>query len=125
LRSPLRFDFDRSVDRTDHPAAHLTLNSSDCRIGCVAPVSVLRFLDFIFSNFYPSLRHAHATFFSESRWQHLGGWRLGDERRSVPHMAWNTHATQSEVSAAIQVEEERDRERTTNRRQRDRVRQVR
>lgn len=37
LRSPVRFDYDPAASRLGHPAAHMTLNSSECRIACVAP----------------------------------------------------------------------------------------
>ena len=48
LRTVIRFDFDLESTRPEHPATHLTINSPDCRIGCVAPLGVGRFIDFIF-----------------------------------------------------------------------------
>ncbi len=53
LRSPIRFDYDLTSAKPGHPAAHLTLNTANCRIACIAPMHPLRFIDFVFRNFYP------------------------------------------------------------------------
>jgi hypothetical protein len=103
LRSPVRFDYDPGAARRDHPAAHLTINSADCRIACVAPMHALRFADFIFRHFYPRLWDAHRGFFAAASWQHAGeaGEQvLSDEDRTSPHLMWDIHATATEVSAA-------------------------
>ncbi|HUF97152.1 MAG TPA: DUF2290 domain-containing protein [Ilumatobacter sp.] len=89
LRTPIRFDFDPSAAKQGHPAAHMTLNSIDCRIACVAPMHVGRFVDFVFRNFYPDLRAAHAPFFVELERRHLGERVIEDDERHVPYMAWN------------------------------------
>jgi len=93
LRSPIRIDYAPGQAKLNHPAAHLTINSSDCRIACVAPMHVHRFVDFIFRHFYPLLWNAHSLFFAESAWRHLGGQVLNDEDRSTPHLVWDVHAT--------------------------------
>jgi hypothetical protein len=99
LRSPIRFDYDRKSARTNHPSAHLTLNSSDCRIACVAPMHVLRFTDFIFRHFYPALWEAHSPFFEAAAWRHLGSSVITGEDRGSPHLMWDTHTTETGVAA--------------------------
>ena len=55
---PLRFDYDvQSFVELHHPMCHLTLGQyPDCRIPVTAPVTPVRFADFILRNFY------HTTF---------------------------------------------------------------
>lgn len=53
-RSMIRFDFDANAEQDDHPAAHLTINSVDCRVACAAPLRLGLFVDFIFRHFYPA-----------------------------------------------------------------------
>jgi hypothetical protein len=87
LRSPLRFDFDLTAASATHPASHLTLNSAECRIPCVAPVHPYRFLNFVFRHFYPKTWAQHEAFFSEGAKQGLGARAsVGDD--SQPHIAW-------------------------------------
>jgi hypothetical protein len=93
LRSPVRFDYDPLAATSSHPAAHLTINSTDCRIACVAPMHVHRFVDFIYRHFYPRLWNAHRRFFAEAAWRHLGDRVLDDEDRTSPHVTWDVHAT--------------------------------
>jgi hypothetical protein len=100
LRSPMRFDYDLRAAKRNHPAAHLTVNTADCRIACVAPTHPLRFADFIFRHFYPRLWDAHCDFFAAAAWQHLGEPALSEDDRSSPHLMWNIHATATEVMAA-------------------------
>lgn len=64
LRSQLRFDFDPRASAPGHPAAHFTFNSPHCRIACVAPVHIMRFLDFVFRHSYPAQRRFHESFFA-------------------------------------------------------------
>ncbi len=89
LRSPIRFDFDPKSAKSGHPAAHLTINSVDCRIACVAPMNVHRFIDFVFRHFYPQLRMAHLPFFVEAAKRQFGENVLIDEDRKIPHMMWD------------------------------------
>lgn len=92
LRSPVRFDYDRAAAKPGHPAAHLTINSSDCRIACVAPMHASRFLDFVFRHFYPQLRAGHEPFFSECAKRHLGARVISDEDCEGPHLMWRLHS---------------------------------
>lgn len=59
MRSPIRFDFDKKNASASHPNSHLTFNSQHCRIGCVSPLRVSRFIYFIFKNFYPDIFKDH------------------------------------------------------------------
>jgi len=52
-RSMIRFDYDRHGQGVGHPAAHLTVNSLDCRVPCAAPLRLGRFVAFVFRHFYP------------------------------------------------------------------------
>jgi len=54
-RSAIRFDYDPSEAKPNHPASHMTLNESCCRIAVKSSMSPRSFVAFIFSNFYPSL----------------------------------------------------------------------
>ena len=62
LRSPIRFDFDSDNDSEVHPASHLHLSQSDCRIAVYAPVSIGLFLCFIFKHFYQEIWEKHEFF---------------------------------------------------------------
>lgn len=55
FRTPIRFDYDPAAAEEYHPASHLTLNASSCRIPVRAPVSFDTFMKFILENFYPSV----------------------------------------------------------------------
>jgi hypothetical protein len=95
LRSPIRFDFDRAAAAPRHPASHLTLNSSDCRIACVAPIHVHRFVDFVFRNFYPTFWGAHIGFFGPAAWRHAGEKVISDDDLRTVHLMWDVNATAS------------------------------
>ncbi|MEU8319749.1 DUF2290 domain-containing protein [Nonomuraea sp. NPDC048881] len=99
LRSPVRFDYDPATARAGHPAAHLTINSPDCRIACVAPLHVQRFVDFVFRHFYQSLWKAHQPFFAAAAWRHLGDSIIDEEDRHLPHVTWNTRAVASHFAS--------------------------
>ncbi|WP_198167346.1 DUF2290 domain-containing protein [Microbispora sp. ATCC PTA-5024] len=98
LRSHVRFDYDPAAASTYHPAAHLTINSPSCRIGCVAPMHVHRFLDFIFRHFYHPLWLAHQDFFGPAAWRHLGDQVAYDGERTTPHILWDIRAQSSSLS---------------------------
>jgi hypothetical protein len=53
LKSPIRFDFDAGNNREDHPASHLHVSQSHCRIAVFAPLSIGHFIRFVFRHFYP------------------------------------------------------------------------
>lgn len=93
LRSPLRFDFDSDAAHEGHPAVHLTMNTAACRIACVAPLHVLRFVDFVFRQFYPDLWVAHRPFFSQAVRKHIGKALLRDDEHEAIHLMWDVHAT--------------------------------
>jgi hypothetical protein len=92
LKTPIRFDFDPGAGRSGHPAAHMTINGSDCRIACVAPIHPLRFTDFVFRHFYRPQWHAHEMFFEPANSQHLGPSVLAETDRVAPHLMWDIHA---------------------------------
>lgn len=89
LRSPIRFDFDPSAANDEHPAAHMTINSKECRIACAGPLHVGRFIDFVFRNFYPNLRRAHRPFFEGRSYAIGGASTLTPEHQLHPHMTWS------------------------------------
>jgi hypothetical protein len=92
LRSPIRFDFDPKSSKPGHPASHLTINSVDCRIACVAPLHVMRFVDFVFRNFYPDIWRLHTSFFDDAPSRHLDRGSLRDDEMVVPHIMWSQDA---------------------------------
>jgi hypothetical protein len=95
LRTPIRFDFDPAASESGHPAAHMTINGSDCRIACVAPIHPLRFTDFVFRHCYRDLWLAHAPYFKPANFQHLGPTVLAEDDRFAPHLVWDVHARHS------------------------------
>jgi hypothetical protein len=99
FRSPIRFDYDAANAKPGHPASHMTINSPDCRIACVAPMHVLRFVDFVYRHFYPKLWGAHASFFAEAAWRHIGNGVIVNDERTHLHLAWDTRATAMAVSS--------------------------
>lgn len=90
MRSPVRFDFDVRAARLDHPASHLTFNSVDCRIACVAPLHVHRFTSFVFQHFYAKQWNAHRPFFSDAHYRHIRGPRILPGEHDGIHLSWNT-----------------------------------
>jgi hypothetical protein len=51
LRATLRFDYDAEAAAKGHPAAHFTINAPSCRVGCIAPMRLGQFIDFVFRHF--------------------------------------------------------------------------
>jgi hypothetical protein len=98
LRSPIRFDFDARAAKPGHPAAHLTLNSVGCRIACVAPMHVSRFVDFVFRNFYSNLWIAHSDFFEDAANRHIGSMVISADDRQALHLAWPVHPAPTAVA---------------------------
>ena len=93
LRSPIRFDFDPQAAAQGHPASHFTINGINCRIACVAPLHVMRFLDFIFRQFHTQLHAAHRPFFATAHAQHIGPPSLENDDHKQVHLTWDVHAT--------------------------------
>ncbi|WP_431310534.1 DUF2290 domain-containing protein [Mobilicoccus caccae] len=89
LRSPVRFDYDPSAAKPGHPASHFTINSAACRIACVAPIHMGRFVDFIFRHFYPDQHRDHPELFAQAE-SHVGPAVIADDDRAAPHIAWAT-----------------------------------
>lgn len=59
LEVPLRFEFDPDSAGSGHPASHLHLSRDCCRIPVYAPLSLGRFVRFIFCHFYPQEYATH------------------------------------------------------------------
>jgi hypothetical protein len=53
-RSSMRFEYDHSAHTDQHAAAHLHLNSPDCRIPMRGPLSVREFISFVAKFLYPN-----------------------------------------------------------------------
>jgi hypothetical protein len=53
LETPIRFEFDPEAAKIGHPASHLHLSKDSCRIPVYAPLSLGRFVRFVFGHFYP------------------------------------------------------------------------
>jgi len=102
LRSPIRIDFDTTSVWEGHPAAHLTLNSNDCRIGCVAPMDVFSFVDFIFRQFYPAVHARFHDWFIAGSLRRVGERTLGDGDSELPHLCWAVNLPSVSMNAADQ-----------------------
>jgi hypothetical protein len=89
LHTAIRFDFDPHSSKAGHPASHLTINSSDCRIACCAPMHFSRFVDFVFRCFYPAMWKAHSVFFESGAIKNLGPRTVTDDELRQPHIAWS------------------------------------
>lgn len=63
MQSAIRLDFDPRAAGPSHPAAHLTLNVSSCRIACEAPMLPEDFVRFVYRNFYKDQFASSAQFF--------------------------------------------------------------
>jgi hypothetical protein len=87
----VRFDYDPSAAGILHPAAHMTINGSDCRIACVAPLHPYRFLDFIFRNFYPELWSTQQTWFDTASRLNIGERVLTVPESEALHLMWRAH----------------------------------
>lgn len=88
LRSPVRFDFAPKQAKPGHPASHLTINSSTCRIACAAPVRIGRFVDFVYRHFYPRHHKEHSNFFSALALGSLGTECITPEDGQGLHLRW-------------------------------------
>lgn len=87
LRTAIRFDFDVERAAPEHPAAHMTLNASHCRIACAAPLRLGRFVDFIFRHFYPELWqiHPYLATISQKTW---GAHTVTEAEAQRLHVSW-------------------------------------
>lgn len=87
LRSAVRFDYDPLAASPGHPAAHMTLNTVDCRVPCAAPLRLGHFVAFVFDNFYPDIYAAHAYLRTLSRTD-LNRRTLTQEESEGVHLNW-------------------------------------
>jgi hypothetical protein len=87
LRTSVRFDFDISTARPGHPAAHLTINTPNCRVACAGPVCLGHFIDFVFRNFYPEHLAMH-PYLTRLPKRNLGVPTLTDDQASRIHVFW-------------------------------------
>lgn len=87
LRTAVRFDFDLERASPGHPASHMTINASDCRIACAAPLRLGHFIDFVFGNFYRPLwlLHPYLTTISKKAW---GSHTATADEVERMHMSW-------------------------------------
>lgn len=88
LRTSVRFDFDTRTARDDHPAAHLTINTPNCRIACAGPLCLGHFIDFVFRNFYPELLAIH-PYLTRLHKRNLGRPTLTDDQAARIHVFWH------------------------------------
>lgn len=87
LATAVRFDYDPINARENHPAAHLTLNASHCRIACLGPLRLGHFVEFVFANFYPWLWDVHPYLRNLSR-KTIEGSTLTSGQGERIHLAW-------------------------------------
>ncbi|NES21651.1 MAG: DUF2290 domain-containing protein [Symploca sp. SIO3E6] len=60
LQSSIRFDYDEKSFTENHPASHLTLSNTECRIPVFAPLSIGHFIQFIFRHFFSKQWEEHS-----------------------------------------------------------------
>jgi len=90
FRSPLRFDYDPSKEKSGHPASHLHIQTPGCRIAVARPLGFATFVRFVFRHFLPNA------------WQSTDIWEdLSDEIEDnsdlclasgdlyTPHISWS------------------------------------
>lgn len=53
MRTPMRIDFDVNNNESDHPRAHMHMQNVNTRINTCEPICFNRFLNYVFSNYYP------------------------------------------------------------------------
>lgn len=92
MQSTIRFDFDPASAAAGHPAAHLTMNVSSCRIACESPMSPESFLQFVYSNFYKAQWLSQRAFF-DALPRDTRQSTVTDDERLVPHLAWRRQAS--------------------------------
>lgn len=80
LEGPLRFDFDLEAGTVEHPAVHLTISRSCCRIPVAYPLSIGHFAKFVFAHFYPE------RYLSSSKIQ---GWACRPWDRCLPDLNYD------------------------------------
>jgi hypothetical protein len=86
-RTILRFECDPGAQTAAHPAAHLHLNSNDCRIPMRSAITVREFVNFLLRFFYST--HFEPTFIQAS---FEGASTLSDEEQRSFHINWRITA---------------------------------
>lgn len=87
LDSVVRFDFDPVRAGPGHPASHLTINGSHCRIACAAPMRVGHFVDFVLRNFYPTIWSTH-PFFARLPYGGFATRSITPDELEYTHLSW-------------------------------------
>jgi hypothetical protein len=87
LDTVVRFDYDPDNAAPGHPAVHMTINATHCRIACAAPMRVGQFADFIFRHFYPEIWELH-PYFSRLPRSDFGERTVTQEEAERVHVAW-------------------------------------
>jgi hypothetical protein len=59
LRSPCRFDYDRTYSGGAHPRVHMHVIRPHCRWPVSRPLSIGHFIGFVFRHFYPNIWAVH------------------------------------------------------------------
>lgn len=85
LRSMVRFDYDPANQKEKHPATHLTINNSECRIPVKSPLYPGTFVDFIIRNFYPDKISQH-EFLKELPRNKYDGITIADKEQEILHL---------------------------------------
>ena len=86
LASTIRFDYDPEAAEDGHPATHLSLNTPDCRIACVAPLRIGIFAEIVLGHFYPN--YWNKPEMAELPRAHLWDKCIADSDSQRPHLDW-------------------------------------
>jgi len=87
LSSTVRFDFDMGAAAPEHPASHMTINSSECRVPCAAPLRLGHFIEFVFRHFYPEHWSSQPFLRKLTKETWMGNTATTEERQGI-HLAW-------------------------------------
>jgi len=87
MQTAIRFDYAPKNAGDGHPAAHLTINLSSCRIPVEAPMHPAQFLRFVFEHFYREEWANNHEYF-ESLTRRFEVRAVAEHERLNPHVAW-------------------------------------
>ncbi len=87
FKGPIRFDYDpnRAI-AIRHPASHVHLFDSECRIPVKAPICPGTFFKFVFFNFYPNIWETN-PFLQELHEEYFDISLMKNEHKQI-HLAW-------------------------------------
>lgn len=88
MRAPIRFDYDPDAGTDEHPASHLTMNHSECRVPAHGPLSLGHFVDFVFRHFYPDEWREYDFLREQPKDEFTACLRPGHETQL--HIAWRS-----------------------------------